>query len=210
MGWDDDSKLSGLHLFMWSDKAATMSDQFNIIDTKLEGLKIIQRNPIADQRGYFERLFSLNDFMSITHGDNIVHINHSLTVNKGAVRGMHFQRSPYSEAKFVTCLRGKVFDVAVDLRRGSPTFLQWHAEVLSAENHASLFIPKGFAHGFQTMIDHCEMLYFHTVEYQPTYEGAINPQDPMLSIRWPQAIVEMSERDRTHPMLLPNFKGLKL
>ena len=187
-----------------------MSDRFNILDTELKGLKILQRNPIGDERGYFERLFCTNDFLPMIQQKTIVQINHTLTAKQGAVRGMHFQYSNYAEAKIVSCMRGKVFDVAVDLRQGSPTLLQWHSQVLSADNHTSLLIPEGFAHGFQTLDDNCEMLYFHTVEYQPTYEGAINPQDPMLSICWPQAIVEMSERDRTHPMLLPDFKGLKL
>lgn len=187
-----------------------MNLTFNIIDTSLKDLKIIQRNPIGDERGYFERFFCSKELMELAQKKNIVQINHTLTTKQGSVRGMHFQHAPYSEIKIVSCVRGKVFDVAVDLRRDSPTFLQWYAQVLSSDKHLSLLIPEGFAHGFQTLEDDCEMLYFHTAAYQPIAEGAINARDPMLAICWPQTITEMSERDRTHPMLLPDYKGLIL
>ena len=186
-----------------------MSDRFNVSDTEMEGLKIIQRNLIRDERGYFERLYCLKEFAAMIPQKIIVQINHTHTVKQGVVRGMHFQHSPHCDAKFVSCMRGKVFDVAVDLRHSSPTFLQWHAQILSADNHTSLLIPEGFAHGFQTLEDNCEMLYFHTAEYRPTTEGAINAQDPKLDICWPQVITEMSERDIAHPMLSHDFKGLK-
>ena len=97
-----------------------------------------------------------------------------MTASRGTVRGMHFQHPPHAETKFVSCLRGEVFDVAVDLRNGSPTFLHWHAEILSADNHRTLVIPEGFAHGFQTLSDDCEMLYFHTAAYNPEAEGGLN------------------------------------
>lgn len=187
-----------------------MSLRFNIIDTPLKDLKIIQRSPIGDERGYFERLFCSKELMELAHERNIVQINHTLTTKQGSVRGMHFQHAPYGEIKIVSCVRGKVFDVVVDLRRGSPTFLQWYAHVLSADNHLSLLIPEGFAHGFQTLEDKCEMLYFHTAEYEPNAEGAVNAQDPMLAICWPLSITELSERDRLHPMLTHDFGGLIL
>jgi len=187
-----------------------MNLTFNIVDAPLKDLKIIQRSPIGDERGYFERLFCSKELMKLVQEKNIVHINHTLTNKKGSVRGMHFQHAPYGEIKIVSCVRGKVFDVAVDLRQSSPTLLQWHAQVLSADNHTSLLIPEGFAHGFQTLEDNCEMLYFHTVAYQPSAEGAINAQDPMLAVRWPLSITELSERDRLHPMLTHDFRGLIL
>jgi dTDP-4-dehydrorhamnose 3,5-epimerase len=106
----------------------------------------------------------------------------------------------------VSCLRGEVFDVAVDLRDNSPTFLRWHAEVLSADNHKTLVIPKGFAHGFQTLTDDCEMLYFHTAAYQPGAEGGLNVLDPRLAIKWPLDVDVLSDRDRSHPMIARNTR----
>ena len=110
----------------------------------------------------------------------------------------------------MSCLRGEIFDVAVDLRRGSPTFLKWHADILSAANHRSLLIPAGFAHGFQALTDDCELLYLHTAAYEPAAEGGLNPADPRLSVRWPLDVVAMSDRDRSHPLLTAAFDGLDL
>jgi dTDP-4-dehydrorhamnose 3,5-epimerase len=108
----------------------------------------------------------------------------------------------------VNCLRGEVFDVAVDLRHGSPTFLHWHAEILSANNHRTLLIPEGFAHGFQTLTEDCELLYFHTAAYQPSAEGGLNAQDSKLDIRWPEPVIELSSRDAAHPSVNVAFVGL--
>jgi dTDP-4-dehydrorhamnose 3,5-epimerase len=185
-----------------------MSDRFDIFDTPLEGLELIQRKPSGDDRGYFERLFCSEDLKPLISGKAIVQINHTLTAKCGVVRGMHFQHPPYAETKFVSCLRGEVFDVAVDLRQGSPTFLQWHAETLSATNHRTLVIPEGFAHGFQTLIDDCEMLYFHTASYRPGAEGGLNAQDQRLAIEWPLSITELSPRDAAHPHLTGEFVGV--
>ena len=129
-----------------------------MFDTPLSGLKVLQRKPISDSRGYLERFFCTEELEALALGKHIAQINCTLTANLGTVRGMHFQRPPHAEIKFVSCLRGEVFDVAVDLRNNSPTFLCWHAEVLSADNHKTLVIPEGFAHGFQTLADNCEML----------------------------------------------------
>lgn len=181
-----------------------MSSRFDIHDTPLEGLKLIQRKPIGDTRGHFERLYCSDELQALIPGKGIMQINHTLTASRGTVRGMHFQRSPYAETKFVSCLRGEVFDVAVDLRQGSPTFLQWHAEILSADNHKTLVIPEGIAHGFQTLAGDCEMLYFHTAIYQPGAEGGLNAQDPRLAILWPEAITELSPRDATLPLITEN------
>jgi dTDP-4-dehydrorhamnose 3,5-epimerase len=103
-----------------------------------------------------------------------------------------------------------VFDVAVDLRRGSPTFLSWHAELLSAENHKTFVIPEGFAHGFQTLCDNCEMLYFHTAAYSPEAEGGLNALDPRLAIRWPLPVSGLSPRDASHPRVEANFAGIDI
>ena len=185
-----------------------MSSRFEILDTPLQGLKLIQRKPIGDHRGYLERMFCAEELRSLIPGKGIVQINHTLTAKRGTVRGLHFQLPPYAETKFVNCLRGEVFDVAVDLRQGSPTFLHWHAEILSADNHKTLLIPEGFAHGFQTLTEDCELLYFHTAAYQPSAEGGLNAQDPRLDIRWPEAVLELSSRDGAHPPVTEAFVGL--
>ncbi len=187
-----------------------MSARFNILDTPLQGLKLLQRKPLGDERGYLERLFCFEEFKTMIPGKSIAQINHTLTARRGAVRGLHFQNPPYAEAKFVSCLRGEVFDVAVDLRQSSPTFLQWHAEILSEENHRTLGIPEGFAHGFQALTPDCEMLYFHTASYRAESEGGVNALDSRLAIRWPLEITERSARDQALPNLKSDFKGLLL
>lgn len=185
-----------------------MSTRFDILDTSLSGLRVLLRKPIGDSRGYLERLFCSEELLSLVPGRNIAQINHTLTVSRGTVRGMHFQFPPHAEVKFVSCLRGEIFDVAVDLRHNSPTFLRWHAEVLSANNHKTLVIPEGFAHGFQTLTDDCEMLYFHTAAHQPGAEGGLHPEDPRLDIQWPLPVAGLSPRDAAHPLLGDDFTGM--
>jgi len=185
-----------------------MSRSLHVLDTPLPGLKLIQRNRIGDHRGYLERLYCIGELKPLMLDRNIVQINHSMTALRGTVRGMHFQYPPHAETKIVTCLSGAVFDVAVDLRQGSPTFLRWHAEILSDANHRTLLIPEGFAHGFQALKDGCELLYFHTAAYNPDAEGGLNSQDPKLDIRWPEPIVDVSSRDAGHPRLTGNFAGV--
>ena len=185
-----------------------MSARFEILDTPLERLKVIERKPIGDHRGYLERMFCAEDLQSLFEGKSIVQINHALTARRGTVRGMHFQYPPHAETKVVSCLRGEVFDVAVDVRQGSPTFLHWHAEILSAGNHKTLLIPEGFAYGFQTLTDDCELLYFHTAAWQPGAEGALNAQDPALNIRWPESVTELSARDAAHPFVSKQLIGV--
>ena len=185
-----------------------MSSRFDILDTPLERLKLIQRKPIGDHRGYLERMFCAEELWPLIPGKRIVQINHTLTAKRGTVRGLHFQYPPHAEAKFVSCLRGEVFDVAVDLRQGSPTFLHWYAEILSGANHKTLVIPEGFAHGFQALTKDCEVLYFTTAAYQPSAEGGLSAQDPKLSIRWPIAVTELSRRDAAHPPVTEGFIGV--
>lgn len=187
-----------------------MSKRFDVQETPLPGLRLIRRNPLADQRGYLERLFCEDELADLIGDRRIVQINHTLTGRQGVVRGMHFQSPPGAEMKMVTCLRGSVFDVAVDVRQGLPTFLQWHAQVLSADNHCTFVIPEGYAHGFQTLSTDCEMLYFHTNAYSPAAEGGLNPRDPALAIEWPLEIADMSERDGSHPPVAEGFRGVVL
>ncbi len=184
--------------------------RFDIHATPITGLQVLQRKPIGDVRGYLERLFCADELQTLIPGRHIVQINHTLTECRGTVRGMHFQRPPHAEIKFVSCLRGEVFDVAVDIRRNSPTFLHWHAEILSASNHKTFVIPEGFAHGFQTLSDNCEMLYFHTASYHAQAEGGLNAKDPKLAIKWPLDVASLSERDGSHALLTSEFKGLVL
>ncbi len=184
--------------------------RFDVIDTPLAGLKVVQRKPIRDARGYFSRFFCAEEFRQAGLNDRIAQINHSHSKIAGTVRGMHYQRPPHAETKFVSCIRGEIFDVAVDLRRDSPTFLQWHGEILSAENQRSLLIPGGFAHGFQTLTEDCELLYLVSAAYAPTAEGGVNALDPMLKIEWPLPVTEMSEKDRNNVMLPQEYSGIKL
>jgi dTDP-4-dehydrorhamnose 3,5-epimerase len=181
---------------------------FELRFTPLAGLAVVQRRVREDSRGFFSRLYCTNELSAAGFALPVVQINHTRTLRRGAVRGLHFQRPPHAEDKFVSCLRGEVFDVAVDLRRDSPTYLRWHGEVLSAENRVSLMIPQGFAHGFQTLADDCELLYLHSRAYEPEAEGALHVNDPALAIAWPLPIAEMSERDARHVPITPEFRGI--
>lgn len=185
-----------------------MSNRFDILDMPIHGLRLLQRKLIGDDRGYLERMFCSDELQALIPGKSIAQINHTLTAKRGTVRGMHFQHPPHAETKFISCLRGEVFDVAVDLRRGSPTFLRWHAELLSADNHKTLVIPEGFAHGFQTLTKDCEMLYLHTTAYRAEAEGGMNARDPRLGIQWPLSIAEQSARDSIHPLVSEDFSGV--
>lgn len=182
--------------------------RFAINDLPLSGLKLIERQMLGDARGFLSRVFCAEELSLVGWKKPISQINLTMTAKRGTVRGMHFQHPPHSEMKLVICVRGSIFDVAVDLRASSPTFLQWHAEELSAQNSRALLIPEGFAHGFQTLTDDCELLYLHSMPYAPSAEGALNAQDPALAVNWPLAITELSERDRIHQNLTEQFTGL--
>jgi len=179
-----------------------------IIDTSIKDLKIIVRTVARDNRGYFSRLYCAKDLCALGYGFSVAQINHSQTNISGSVRGLHFQHPPHAEIKLVSCIRGAVWDVAVDLRENSETFLKWHAEVLSPINNKALLIPKGFAHGFQSLTDDCELVYIHSELYMPSSEGGVNPIDPLLSIEWPRELTETSSRDTNCPFLTEKFKGL--
>lgn len=182
--------------------------RFDIQGTPIDGLTVLKRRPIEDSRGLLERLFCQETLNELLDGESIKQINRTVTRHKGSVRGLHFQNPPYAETKIVSCLRGEVWDVAVDLRKGSRTFLKHHAIVLTEHSQTTFVIPKGFAHGFQTLAPNCELLYFHTADYRPNAEGGINALDPRLAIEWPETIAERSERDTKHPMLQGGFSGI--
>ena len=181
--------------------------RFEFIPTPLSDLKLVQRKTIEDHRGFLSRFYCADEFRMAGITKSIAQINHTLTRKKGAVRGLHFQHPPHAETKLVSCLKGEIWDVAVDIRSGSPTFLQWHGEVLTAANRKSLLIPEGYAHGFQALTDDCELIYLHTAAYHPEAEGALNVADPRLSISWPLPIDDLSERDRSHPFIRQGIKG---
>jgi dTDP-4-dehydrorhamnose 3,5-epimerase len=184
--------------------------RFRFIPTFLPGLQCVERVRLEDHRGFLSRLFCAEEFAAAGFALSVAQINHTLTCRTGTVRGMHYQLPPLSEMKLVTCVRGQVFDVAVDLRAGSPTFLKWHGEILSSENCRALAIPKGFAHGFQALDKDCELVYLHSAPYWPEAEAALNACDPSLAIDWPLPIAEISDRDRSYAMLSINFKGVVL
>lgn len=185
-----------------------LGSNFQFEETTIAGLVLVQRNRHEDARGYLSRLYCSELLKSIGFCSPIMQINQTHTLTRGSIRGMHFQRSPYAEDKFVSCLKGEIFDVAIDLRAGSPTFLCWHSAILSSANAKSLYIPAGFAHGFQTLSDDCELLYFHTQSYHRESEDGLNALDPRLEIDWPLPVSDISPRDQAHPMLTREFTGL--
>ncbi len=185
-------------------------NDFEIQFLTLSNLALIKRRQIGDHRGFLSRLFCNQTLTSAGWHKPIAQINHTYTVKKGTIRGMHFQIAPNSEMKLVSCIRGEIFDVAVDVRADSSTFLQWHGEYLSAENRSALLIPEGFAHGFQAMPDDVELIYCHSASYYPESEAGLNPLGSHLSISWALPVTELSVRDRNHPLITTDFKGVVL
>jgi dTDP-4-dehydrorhamnose 3,5-epimerase len=182
--------------------------RFSITTSDIAGLVIVERHRLMDDRGSLTRLFCVEELGEFGWRGYPEQINHTVTSHAGTVRGLHYQRPPHSEIKLVSCIRGEVWDVAADLRRGSATFGRWHAERLSSDNRRALLIPEGFAHGFQALTADAELIYCHSRRYQPGSEGGINVRDPRLGISWPLAIENLSERDRSLPMLSPEFSGI--
>ena len=185
-----------------------MDDRIAVRELPLPGLLRLERRALEDSRGSLQRLYCADFLARRGLAKPIAQINLTRTLRRGTVRGMHFQYPPHAETKIVSCLHGRVFDVAVDLRRGSVTYLQWHGEVLAPELGNSLLIPEGCAHGFQTLTDDCELLYFHTAAYCPEAESGIRPNDPGLGVRWPLEVAELSSRDAGHALLTPDFRGI--
>ncbi|WP_343689598.1 dTDP-4-dehydrorhamnose 3,5-epimerase [Chitinophaga sp.] len=170
-------------------------------ETPLAGSYEITLQPFSDDRGWFARTYCKREFESIGHVEEWVQMNHSFTKQKGSIRGMHFQHSPHEEIKMIRCISGAIYDVIVDIRKDSPTYLQWFGIELSAENGKMLYIPKGFAHGFQTLEDNCALIYHHSAFYMPEVEGGLRYDDPKLNIKWPLAVKDISARDRQHPLI---------
>jgi dTDP-4-dehydrorhamnose 3,5-epimerase len=184
--------------------------RLSIADLPLAGLKRIERQRLDDARGFLSRIFCAEELRAAGWDKPVVQINHSCTAGRGTVRGMHFQQPPHAEMKLVSCIRGEVWDAAVDIRAGSKTFLHWHGERLSADNGRALLIPEGFAHGFQTLTDDAELLYCHSAAFNATAEAGLNPTDARLAISWPLQITDLSARDSQQPLLNERFAGVVL
>jgi dTDP-4-dehydrorhamnose 3,5-epimerase len=177
-------------------------------ETLLKGSYVVELNPFTDERGWFARTYCKNEFSKIGFAGEWLQMNHSFTKHKATIRGMHFQLPPFSEIKLVRCIAGAVYDVIIDLRTDSPTFLQWFGVELSVQNKKMIYIPLGFAHGFQALSDDCELIYHHSQFYTPGAEGGIKYNDPRIGINWPLAVTNISERDNQHSLLDENFKGI--
>ncbi len=176
--------------------------------TPLAGSYIIELEPFTDERGWFARYFCKNEFSKIGHNKEWVQMNHSFTEHKGTIRGMHYQLDPHKEIKMLRCIVGAVYDVIIDLRQNSASFLQWFGTELSANNKRMLYIPEGFAHGFQSLTDDCELLYHHSAFYTSQAEAGIRYNDERINIKWPLPVTAVSARDSNHVFLNQNFKGI--
>ena len=177
------------------------------IETKLKGVYIIEPEKIEDERGFFARTFCCHEFEAHGLNPRIAQCSVSFNRGKGTLRGMHYQVAPYEETKLVRCTMGAIYDVAVDLRRDSPTFKQWVATELTAENRRMFYIPEGLAHGFQTLQDSSEVSYQMSVPYDPEGARGLRWNDGAFGISWPLEPITISKRDRTWPLVGGAFKG---
>lgn len=184
--------------------------RFDIQNTRIQGVKLITRNPVGDNRGWLERVFCSEELSAAGWVKPIAQINRTSTTKHGTVRGMHFQKPPFAEMKIVSCLHGKILDVALDLRTGSPTFLQHFSAELSEDNHVSMLLPEGVAHGFQALSNNVEMLYLHSALYAPNAEDSLHPEDPMIGIHWPLPLSVISDSDKGKDFISREYRGLPL
>lgn len=169
--------------------------------TKLDGVYIIEPELKIDERGYFSRIFCEKEMTKNGINFKIVQISHSLSKKRGLIRGMHFQKNPKAEDRIVQCLRGAIYDVVVDLRKNSATYGRWVAEGLNEQNKKMFLIPKGFAHGFQSLTDSCEVQYFMSEFYSPEHSLGVRWNDPFLNIEWPIENPILSEKDKNWPLI---------
>lgn len=172
-----------------------------LIPTRIPDVHRVQLTPIEDDRGFFLKVLEVPLLQQACPDFSVFRVNRSLTRAPGAIRGLHFQKPPRAEGKLVQCLRGMIFDVAVDLRPGSPTYRQWVGSELSAENRDLLLIPRGFAHGFQTLTEDCLIEYFVDEAYAPELEGGFRWNDPALGIEWPLPCSQISAKDAAWPLI---------
>jgi dTDP-4-dehydrorhamnose 3,5-epimerase len=167
-------------------------------ELELKGAFLVEVKKIEDERGFFGRAWCKNEFIEHGLNANFVQINTSFSKKKGTIRGMHFQVDPYQEAKFIRCTRGRIFDVIIDLRPDSPTFMKWIGNELSADNYRMVYVPGNFAHGFVTLEDNSEVYYPVTEFYTPGAERGLRYNDPAFNIQWPIEITTTSAKDVSH------------
>lgn len=172
------------------------SERFKAKQTLIEGVFVIERRLYIDDRGSFSRLLCEEEMSDLNLNSSITQANISKTDKVGTIRGMHFQEGPAAEDKYIICLKGSVFDVALDVRDDSKTYLKWDSIVLSANEDKMIYIPKGVAHGFQALEQDCWLLYLHTSSYAPEFENGVNPLDPKIAVNWPISEFSMSDKDR--------------
>ena len=170
-------------------------------ETKIKGLYIINTEPKIDERGYLMRIFCEKELKKNGLEFKIVQASQTLTKKKGIIRGMHFQKSPKAEDKIVQCLKGAIYDVAIDLRTDSPTYGKWVVEELRENNKKMFFIPKGFAHGFQSLTNNCEIQYFMSEFYSPKYTSGVCWNDPFFNIKWPIKNPILSKKDKNWSLI---------
>jgi dTDP-4-dehydrorhamnose 3,5-epimerase len=170
-----------------------------ITETKLKGAFVVELEPFPDMRGFFARAWSDREFEAAGLNARWVESNVSFNKKSGTLRGMHYQIAPYEQDKLVRCTRGRIYDVIIDLRSGSPTFKQWLAVDLSAENHVMLYVPGEFAHGYLTMEDNTEVFYQTSAYYAPEHGRGIRWDDPAFNISWPTTDPILIDRDRDYP-----------
>jgi dTDP-4-dehydrorhamnose 3,5-epimerase len=180
-----------------------------IINTKLDGVFIIESDVFGDHRGFFMESYNEKKFSELGLDYNFVQDNHSLSVETGTIRGLHYQLQPKAQTKLVRVISGAIYDVVVDIRRDSSTFGQWIGVVLSEDNKRQLLVPKGFAHGFCTIVSNTQVMYKVDEYYSPEHDRGILWNDPVLGIDWPTSNPILSEKDKIHPRLKDaenNFK----
>jgi dTDP-4-dehydrorhamnose 3,5-epimerase len=180
------------------------------IKTPILDLFVIQLDVFEDERGFFARSFCKNEFKKIGFEKEFVQINHSFNRNKGTIRGMHFQRPPHTETKLIRCIEGSVYDVVVDLRKSSPTYLNHFGVELSAKNLKSILIPDGLAHGFQTLEDNSALIYHHSNFYSPNSEDGVRYNDSSLNISWKLPPINISNKDLSYPLINQNFESISI
>ena len=178
------------------------------VETAIAGMFEVGHDLRSDSRGAFKRQYCEQEFAAAGLNTRWVQVNHSLTRGRGSIRGLHFQRPPHAEAKLVSCPVGRAFDVAVDLRRGSPTFLNWAA--IEIDSATSAYLPEGCAHGFQALSDEVHLIYQHSAAYAPEAEGGLRFDDPAIGVGWPLPVATVSDRDRSFPLVGEGFEGLAL
>jgi dTDP-4-dehydrorhamnose 3,5-epimerase len=185
-----------------------MTARFDVIETPLTGLKLLRRKRLGDARGYLTRLFDGEELAAAGWPGPVAQVNETGTAARGTVRGFHYQRPPFAEAKLIAVTQGAVLDVAVDIRAGSPTFLHHHAVELSADNGLSYLLPPGFAHGYQALSDDVGMVYVHSAPHRAEAEAGLGVTDPRLSVAWPLPVAHLSARDQAFARIDADFAGV--